>query len=566
MTMAALPEPRAHQLTPNEPAKSWSVIEPVLERLAERDVSSRAALEALLRDWDEFKAWTGEEVASSQVAAARFTDDDDVQSHYMTMVREVIPKLTQWDERIGRKIVESPAAPALEGTDFAPYLKQVRRELEIFREENIPLQQKLNELINDYNKISGAWTVEFAGETRTMSGMARFLADADREVREAAWRAVSDRRLADADALEDLFDEMFAVRVQIAANAGFDNYRDYIFAEKQRDYSPDDCVAYHEVVEAAVVPLQREISAWVAERLGNDTYRPWDSAADPDGGSPLAPFEKVEDLKGGVERMMRRVDPELGEQFAQMREWMDLESRPSKSQGGFMMTLPWSRRPFIFSNASGSQRDVITLLHEAGHAFHFVAAEPRNPVSGTHTPMEFNEVASMAMELLHYDTLDEFYDDTDQRRAIVEHLRRLPRVLTSVARGDAFQHWMYTNPDHTREERRAKWVELGERFGDGADRSGIEPERFELDWHGILHFFVVPFYFIEYGFAQLGALQVALNAEADWDDALDRYKGALALGPQRDVFGLYDAAGASFVPTAERVSELADWIRNRLFA
>jgi oligoendopeptidase F len=542
------------------------VIEPVLENLAARDVDTLTDLEAFLGDWDEFQAWTGEAVAAAQAAAARFTQDDEVQEHYMAMVREVIPRLTQWEERIGRKIVDSPAAPDLEATTFAPYLRQVRRGLEIFREENIPLQQQLSELINDYNKISGAWTVEFEGEERTMSGMARFLADSDRSVREAAWKAVSTRRQVDTDALEDLFDEMFQIRIKIAENAGFANYRDYVFAEKQRDYSPADCLAYHDVVEAEVVPLYREMSDWVADRLGNDTYRPWDGSADPDGGAPLSPFEAVEDLKGGVERMMRRVDPDLGEQFSHMREWMDLESRPSKSQGGFMMTLPWSRRPFIFSNASGSQRDIVTLLHEAGHAFHFVAAEPNNPVAGTQTPMEFNEVASMAMELLHYETYDEFYDESDRRRAIVEHLRRLPRVMASVARGDAFQHWMYTNPEHTREERRAKWVELDERFGEGADWSGVDASHAELSWHGILHFFVVPFYFIEYGFAQLGALQVALNAEADWDGALEQYKSALALGPQRDVFGLYEAAGASFVPTEERVSQLMQWIRNKLFA
>ncbi len=563
--MSALPEARIHHITPDAPASDWNVIAPVLEALAGRDVSNRGALEAFLGDWDEVKAWTGEAVADSQVAAARFTEDEDAQAHYMKMVREVIPRLTQWEERIGRKIVESPAVEELESSDFAPYLRQVRRELAIFREENIPLEQKLNELINDYNKISGAWSIEFDGEQRTMSGMARYLADADRKVREAAWFAVADCRRKDADKLEDLFDEMFAIRQEIAANAGFDDFRDYIFAQKQRDYAPSDCLAYHEVVEAEVVPLYKEINAWVASKLGNDDYRPWDASAAPDGGSALEPFEAVEDLKGGVERMMRRVDPELGEQFAQMREWMDLESRPGKSQGGFMMTLPWSQRPFIFSNASGSQRDVITLLHEAGHAFHFVAAQPRNPVTGTNVPMEFNEVASMAMELLHYDTLDEFYDETDRRRAIVEHLRRLPSVLTSVARGDAFQHWMYTNPDHTREERRAKWAELGERFDDGANRDGIENDYLELSWHGILHFFVVPFYFIEYGFAQLGALQVALNAEDDWDGALDRYKSALALGPQRDVFGLYEAAGASFVPTSERVRELMDWVRAKLF-
>lgn len=261
---------------------------------------------------------------------------------------------------------------------------------------------------------------------------------------------------------------------------------------------------------------------------------------------------------------MKRLDPELGEQFHQIRQHMDLDSRPGKSQGGFMMTLPMTRRPFIFMNASGMHNDVVTMLHEAGHAFHFLLAAPNQPMAGTSVPMEFNEVASMSMELLHYSTLDEFYDKNDQQRAVQQHLRRLPGLLTSVARGDAFQHALYTRPDHTRGDRHAEWLTQENRFSTGIDWNGIDQDIRKKGWHAILHFFVVPFYYIEYGFAQLGALQVAMNADKDPANALRMYREALALGPQANTAGLYQAAGAEFVPTQKKVREMMNWIRKGL--
>jgi oligoendopeptidase F len=440
----------------------------------------------------------------------------------------------------------------------------VRVAVELFRDENVPLQQKVEELSNRYQQISGGWSIEFDGAPRTMSQMSRYLAVADRSVREEAWRAVRGEVATTADDLEELFEELFELRHQIARNAGFENYRDYIFKQKLRDYEPQDCLALAELVEQEVTPLLEEIAEDACARLGVQSYRPWDLSADPDGGEPLEPFETVDQLKDGVQRMMARIDPEFGQYFAGIREFMDLESRPNKSQGGFMSWYDWDRRPFIFSNASGNHTDIITLLHEAGHAFHGLSSVPMRPMSATSTPMEFNEVASMTQELLHYRTLDEFYDEADRERAITQHLRRIPRLLANVARGDSFQQWLYTHPDHTREQRRAKWIEMNERFMGFVDYSGLDEETLGNGYHPILHFFVVPFYFIEYGFAQLGALQVAMAADDDLDAAMSRYKEALALGPTRRVHDLFSAAGAEFVPTRDKLHELMNWVRSGL--
>lgn len=560
-----LPEPYRRSFTPEEEPRDLEIIEPLYEALLDMPMETYDEVVAFLDAWDETERWLGEHIRKSRLATQLNTEDSEAEAHWMHLVQTVLPAHSAWDDKLNRKLLAADAASDLESSSYAPFVRQTRKSVEIFREENIPLQRELQELTTRYDQISGGWTIEFRGETYTKAGMSKFTMASDRETREEAWFALGNTVLDDADALDTLWQEMFELRQQVAENAGFDNFRDYIFAAKQRDYEPDACFAYHELIEQEVVPLVTEISEDMRDRLGVDTYRPWDAHADPHGKEPLSPFEDASALQDGVERMMRRLDAELGQQFHDFRDYQDLDSRPAKSQGGFMMTLPWSRRPFIFANASGVHRDIVTLLHEAGHAFHYLRAAHNKPMSSTAVPMEFNEVASMAMELLHYDTLDEFYDEEDAQRAIHEHLRRIPRLLTSVARGDAWQHEIYTDLNHSSDDRHNAWLAHEKRFSGGVvDWSGIDRDLRRKSWHNILHFFVVPFYFIEYGFAQLGALQVAVNAEKDPVKALTLYKEALALGPQRDTAGLYEAAGASFVPTREKVRELMNWIRNGL--
>ncbi|MEZ4458251.1 MAG: M3 family oligoendopeptidase [bacterium] len=560
-----LPQPIKHEFTPSDrPAGDLSVLEGLHNALVAMPTDSGKHLMAYLQAWNEFDAWVGEHVRMSQLATQLDTTDAAAQAHWMHLVANVIPTLSQWDDQLGKKLLASEAVNDLIGTPFEPFVRQVRKGVELFREENIALHTRESELENDYNKISGAWLTEFQGGKHTRSGMMQFLVSPDRDVRKSSWEALAQTTLNDADALDDVWEGLFELRGKIAHNCGYENYRDYIFAAKMRDYGPDACFAYHELIAEEVVPLAQEVNEMLQGRLGLESWRPWDSMADPTGGEPLRPFKTATELQDGVERMMRRLDAELGEQFHLIREHQDLESRPGKSQGGFMMTLPMSRRPYIFMNASGMHSDVVTMLHEAGHAFHFLLSTHNRPMASTSVPMEFNEVASMSMELLHYETLDEFYPEDDRKRAIHQHLRRIPSLLTSVARGDAFQHELYTKLDHTREQRHSIWLEQDRRFSTGVNWDGIDQNLRSKSWHSILHFFVVPFYYIEYGFAQLGALQVAMNADKDPIEALSKYRNALSLGPQADTEGLYAAAGAQFVPTRERVREMMNWIRRGL--
>lgn len=565
MAASVLPSPM--ELTTVDPdldVEDWDALEPKFEQLADYPVETESELRRFLEVWNELDAVISEGAHRLRLEKAQNTSDEDVRRRWMTFLQEVNPELTRWGDRLSRKLVDSPVVDTLEGTAYEPFLRQTRNDVELFEEENVPLQSEVAELTSKYGEISGDWTVDFDGEERTMSQMQAYLQAPDRAVRKRAWYTVADRRLEDGEDLEDLFDEMFDRRHQIAKNAEFDNFRDYTFAEKMRDYDPEACFRIHELVEEEVLPLAEDIVEWKKSKLELDRYRPWDGGADPEGRDPLEPFETSDELKDGVERMMHRLDERLGRQFGALRDYMDLESRPGKEQGGFMTQFSLSRRPFIFANVSGHHSDVTTLLHESGHAFHTLASLPEQAMVSTTIPMEFCEVSSMAMELLHYETLDEFYDEQQRRRAIEEHLRRIPSLLLSIARGDAFQHWLYTHPDHTAEERQEAWMRQQDRFQPFVDRQGLDEAYRRKGWHAILHFFQVPFYYIEYAFAQLGALQVALNYEEEPDQALDQYHQALSLGAQRDTEGLYEAAGAEFVPTRERVSKLMEWIRQKL--
>lgn len=564
--MTTLPAPLSRSFTPEDAPQTLDVVEPIFDKLDAMSVDTPEELRAFLEAWNETSCWLGDYISKTRVGTARFTDDEELQGRWVQLMTEVIPALSVRDDQLARKFLASPHIAELEQGIHAPFVRNVRSEVELFREENVPLQQRENELKTKYQQISGAWSVEFQGEERTMSAMFQFLSDADREVRKGAWFAMAKERGRTADELEDLFEELFQIRHQIGLNAGFENYRDYQFAAKCRDYGPDACHNFAAVVLDEAMPFVAEISRRTAEQLGLDSFRPWDRFAEPDGGAPLAPFEEIDELIGGVERMMRRLDSDLADQFAAMRDNLDLDARPAKAQGGFMSWFVWDQRPFIFQNASGQHSDIVTLLHEAGHAFHALMAAQAGsrPLANMHPPMEFNEVASMSMELLHYDTLDEFYDDTDAGRAIQQHLRRVVRMFPRTVMGDQFQHWMYTHPDHTRAQRQAKWMELQQQFASEIDVSGIDEEILATSYHGILHFFIVPFYFIEYAFAQFGALQVAMAASRDKAAALEAYKDALRLGPQRDVRGLYEAAGAQFDPTQDTLRAAMNWVRDRI--
>ena len=536
-------------------------------QLIDRPVSGTPGFEQWIQDRSELEAALDQAGSIVYIRMTCQTDDQQRAEAYTHFIETISPAVQPLDDRLNNRFLELLDSYPLDEERYSVYIRDVRTQIELFKPENVELQKQVSLLSQEYQRICGAMTVEFDGREQTLPQMSKYQLELDRDLRERAWRAVSERRAQDSDALEDLFDKMLAIRHQIARNAGFPNFMEYKFKSLHRfDYTPDDCKQYHATVEKLVVPYWRQISERRRETMQLERLRPWDGAVDPQGRPPLKPFSEVADLISGCERVFARVDPEFGEQFAAMSRdgLLDLASRKGKAPGGYQSSLDEARRPFVFMNAVGVNGDVFTLLHEGGHSFHTLACRHDPLIDYRHGPMEFNEVASMAMELMGAEHLDEFYSPEDKERARTSHFEDVVYILPWVALIDAFQHWIYENPGHSRAERRSKWVELFRRFnGGGADWSGLEAVEAVL-WHRQLHIFEVPFYYIEYGIAQLGALQVWRNARQDGPRAVQAYKDGLAAGGALPVTDIYSRAGIKFCFTEDIIAPLMDAVREEL--
>jgi len=525
----------------------WPAVEAQYRRLELRDLNTTADVEQWLADLSELDAAVNEEEQVRYVAMTCQTDDAERERRYLHFVENVAPNLKRWHDRLDRKLLAAPAAAALP-PHYAVLLRQIRNRVDIFREENVALQTEDEKLRTQYQKICAAMTVQFDGREQTLQQMARYLEETDRPRRQAAWELVARRRIADRDAIDDLYDRMVALRDRIARNAGCSDYRAYMFKALERfDYTPAHCEEFHAAVEAVVVPLKRQMQAQRCRDMELDRLRPWDLAVDPHGRPPLRPFESETELLDRCAAAFQKVHPELAAQFDRMRreKLLDLSSRKGKAPGGYMTNFERRRLPFIFMNSVGRHDDVHTMLHEAGHAFHSFAVRNEPLIAYRSAPMEFNEVASMAMELLCEDHLGLFYGREDRNRALRDDLEDVVQILCWIAAVDAFQHWVYLHPAHSRADRAAAWRGVMTRFGGVEDWSGYEEFRDWL-WHRQLHPFTVPFYYIEYGIAQLGALQVWLNSRRDYAAAVRSYRNGLALGGSRPLPELFAAAGTRF--------------------
>lgn len=555
-------------VSPKTDLGDWEQIRPLFDALEKRPLHSTIELERWLEDASELMACLSEEETRRYVAMTCQTDDEQRRQRYLEFVEQIKPRCKPRWHDLQRKYAGCTVREGLDRWRYEVLDRSILNQVELFREENVPLETRDETLRSDYQKIVGAMTVVYEGREQTLQQMARYQLETDRQVRQETWELTVRRRLDDADRLDDLFDEMVRLRHEIARNAGFANYRDYMFRARERfDYSPEDCLRFHEAIEREVVPIMRQRQQERAERLGVDVLRPWDLAVDLRGRPPLRPFETVERLCEGCTRIFYRVHEDFGRTFEMMREkgWLDLESRKGKAPGGYQATFDESRHPFIFMNAVGLHRDVETLLHEGGHAFHAMACRDEPLVQYRHAPTEFAEVASMGMELLSRDHLDEFYSGEDLRRAWEEQLEGIVRMLPWVATIDAFQHWLYTHPDHTREQRNETWERLLERFGGIEDYRGWEDARRRM-WQRQLHLYEVPFYYIEYGIAQLGALQVWRAAQQGYREAVESYRRALRLGGARPLPELFEVAGVQFDFSQRALAPVMEHVAHELAA
>lgn len=574
--MSRLPFGELTAHTPRQfvPAKldlgDWSQIAPLFDQL-ERNAAQcaqTADLEAWLLHWGELSAALDEESSRRYIAMTCFTDDAELEKSYLHFIEAVEPQLKPRQQKLAEIYLAHPLRGSLPKERYEVFNRDTALRVELFRDENVALETEEAKLGQQYQKLSGSLTVEFQGRERTLPQMAPFLEEQDRPLRQEAWELTAKRRLQETESFEKFFEGLLHLREQMAKNAGFSNYRDYAFKLRGRfDYTAADCENFHNAVETEVIPVLHELQARRKQALQLQTLRPWDLSVDPANRPPLRPFEGVDQLIQRSQAIFDHLSPELSSGFRLMRECrlLDLDNRKGKAPGGYQSTLAETRLPFIFMNAVGLQRDVETMLHEAGHAFHALATRQEDLYAYRGSPIEFCEVASMSMELLGNEFLEEFYPRGDAQRARRDHLEGILKILPWIATVDAFQHWIYTHPNHSRAERTEAWVSLMKRFGDAVDWSGYEDVRANL-WHRQLHIFLYPFYYIEYGIAQLGALQVWANSKADKAKALKDYLSGLALGGSRPLPDLFQAAGCKFDFSRKTISPLVQLIRDELNA
>ena len=520
------------------------------DRLAARapECATLPEFERWLLDWSELNAAVEQDASKRYIAMTCHTDNAEAETTYLRFVEEIQPLTKPREFQLAQSYLAHPCRPLLPRPRYTVLDRDLQLQVELFRPENVPLETEDAKLSQQYQKLSGSLTVNFRGEEKTLVQMGRFLEETDRALRQEAWELVANRRLAEADQFEEIFDQLVVLRQQIARNAGFENYLAYAFRARGRfDYSPADCVRFHEAIETELMPVVRELQAARKTQLALPSLRPWDLSVDPLNQPPLRPFEQVDGMVATTQKVFADLDAGLAAEFQDMRDrsLLDLANRKGKAPGGYQCSLPEARLPFIFMNAVGVQRDVETLLHEAGHAFHALATRGEDLYPYRSAPIEFCEVASMSMELLGNEFIEHFYAAPQARRARRDHLEGIVKIFPWIATVDAFQHWVYAHPGHTRAERRAAWEQLMDRFGGTVDWTGYADARGHL-WHRQLHIFTSPFYYVEYGIAQLGALQVWANSKQDRAAALGQYKAALALGGSRPLPELFAAAGCRF--------------------
>ena len=546
---------------------SWDKIKSLFDNLVDREISTALELEQWMLDQSELSAVLEEDMAWRYIKMNIDTTDKELGERFSFWIKEISPNTAPYSHKLNLKLVNSPYLKDLDQEKYRIYLRSVKKQIEIFREENIPLFTTMEEKQQEYGAISAKMSIEVDGEKMTMQKAALLLKSTDRAKREEIYNNISSRRLQDEKALDNLFDELIALRQKIAKNAGFDNYRDYMFAAMGRfDYTPKDCFNFHDAIAQEIVPIINSFEQTRKDKLGNVTYKPWDTAVDVDGFSPLKPFEGGTELTDLSIECFNRLRPYFGECLSTMKtmKHLDLESKNGKAPGGFMYPLYEIGVPFIYMNAVGSQRDLVTMVHEGGHAVHSFLSRDLSLTEFKSTPSEVAELASMAMELLSMDHWDVFYTDAaDLKRAKLEQLEKALETLPWVASIDKFQHWIYTT-EHTAQQRKEKWLDISAELGNQIiDWEGNEDAHANL-WQKQLHLYEVPFYYVEYGMAQLGAIAMWRSYKQLGEQGLDNYMDALKLGYTKTIGEIYETAGIKFDFSASYVKELADFIKDEL--
>ena len=546
----------------------WQNLEPYFKDLLERNIDSKERMEKWLHNLSELEAVVSEDACWRQIKMTCDTEDKTLEEAFNFYCIELQPNIQPYADALNKKLVNHPLTKELDTKQYFTYLRSVRKSIELFREENIPLQSELAVMQQQFGVISAKMTVTINGEEYTLQQAAKFFHHSERNLREEAYRKIQERRLQDTESLNNLYSNLLEKRNKEAQNAGFENYRDYRFKELGRfDYTKQDCFDFHEAVKQHVMPLVNIIYQKKKEKLGLDNLRPWDLEAEPAGTTALQPFTTGKELIDLSIECFSKLRPFFGDCLAKMNsiKHLDLESRMGKAPGGYNCPLAESGAPFIFMNAAGQMQDLITMVHEGGHAIHSFLAHPLPLTGFKEYPMEIAEVASMSMELFSMEHWEVFFSDADQlKRAREYQLERVITIFPWIAIVDKFQHWIYEHPVHSNQERITEWNKILTEFSDTVvDYSGLEKFRSNL-WQKQLHLFEVPFYYIEYGIAQLGAIGMWKQFKLNKEEALNNYCNALSLGGTKTLPQLFETAGLKFDFSPNTIKELMDFVKQEM--
>ncbi len=570
MSAPSIPQrPPRQFLSESFQVKTWVELKPYFDKLLERTISSAADLRQWFQDRSELESAISEDLGWRYIKMTCYTEDKALLDKYQDFVQNIQPEIAPVSDQLNRKAAESPYLDALSKEEgYAILIRNLKKDIEIFREENVPIFTEINMESQKYAQLSGAMTIQWKGQELTLQQASVLLQETDRSVREEVYKLITERRLKDKEVFDSLYTQLIQLRHRVATNAGFYNFRDYMFKSYGRfDYTPKDCFAFHESISSEVVPLLEELAENRKAQMNLETLRPWDKAVDPEGRPPLKAFSGGKDLTAKGIEAFRRLDPFLGECLTTMDAMghLDLESRKGKAPGGYNYPLAEIGIPFIFMNATSTMRDMTTLMHEGGHAVHNFLTKDLQLSDFKSPPMEVAELASMAMELLSMDHWDVFFTNPqDLARARQEQLEDIIETLPWVATIDKFQHWVYEHPAHTPEQRLRQWNIVYQEFADTVtDWSGLDDARNYM-WQKQLHLYEVPFYYIEYGMAQLGAIALWRNFRKNKAEGLTGYQRALKLGNLTTIPEIYKAAGIKFDFSKSYIRELMNFVREEM--
>jgi len=553
---------------PQDLEMKWEKLEPILNELLERQISDVNELEQWLKDKSELEAAMEEDFAWRYIKMSCDTGNEDLVKNFQYFATEIEPEISPIANQLNQKFNDSPFIDELDQDKYFVFIRGIRKAIEIYREENVELLTRLQVSQQKYQATTGAMSVTINDQEYTLEQASNFIKDTNRSIRQHAWETIQQRRLVDKDDLNILFDELIAMRHQVALNAGFENYRDYMFQALGRfDYTPQDCYHFHEAIEKEVVPILREQAEKRATALGQQILKPWDMDVSTTGKPALKPFKNGTELIDKSIDCFNAIDPTLGQMLSIMKanNLFDVESRKGKAPGGYNYPLAETGAPFIFMNSANSLRDLTTMVHEGGHAIHTFLTAELELNDFKHCPSEVAELASMSMELISMDNWHIYFDnEEDLVRAKKEQLVDVLKTMPWVAVIDQFQHWIYTNPSHNASDREEAFKQIYERFGAGfANWEDLEQE-FGNVWQKQLHLFEVPFYYIEYAIAQLGAIAIWKNYKENPQKALKQYLAALSLGYSRPINEIYETAGIKFDFSVHYIHELASFVKDEL--